>query len=156
MEISTFQNEDDTEGFRLKLPLRLRISKKKTYLAEYKGRQPTDFDSEFLGEGVWQFLMPHGELERFKITAYAIQFGIMDEAANRFVVCAEEYDDVETYNELTARTTNALPGTVTLKYFYMFEDPTEGEIESIPSRARAIKPKSDEGLEVVRLEELDD
>ncbi len=154
LEISTFQNNEDTEGFRLNVAVEITDKQKKTYLVEYKGMQPSDFDSEFTGEGFWTLSMPHGDLERVKITAYAVQFGIMDEAANRFIICVEKYDGVKAYDELTTRTTNAFPGTVTLKYWYMFDDPTEGEIESIPSQARAVK--SVEGLEVVRLENLDD
>lgn len=138
LEINTFQSEDDPgEGFRIHIAVELLDKNKKTYLVEYKGNRPGGVNSEYTGEDYWLFYMPHGELERLKISAYAIRYGFMD--GEEFLVFAEKFDDVKTMEELLERTSTPYSGKARLKHYYMYDDSSQGETESISQNVRSIK-----------------
>jgi hypothetical protein len=137
LEVNTNQNQDDTTGFRIRLAVELTDNKKNRYLVEFTGNAPEGYDSNYEGEDYWQLRMAYGDLGRPKITGFAVQYGIMDGEA--FIPLAEEFDDVKTFDELTKRTTTPFPNQVRLWHYYMFDDQTEGSMESTPSNVRAFK-----------------
>lgn len=140
LEVTTLQNndEEDFEGYRIRMVVELTDKKaKKSYLVDYKANRPSDLDTQYTGEDHWTLYMPHGDLERVKLTGYAIQYGFMD--GEEFVVFGEEFDDVDSLDELLKRTTTPLPGTMRLKHYYMYEDEDEGETESDHSWLRAVR-----------------
>jgi len=142
LEINTFQNEDDDgEGFRMHVVVELKDKAKNLYIADYTANRPGDMDSEYTGEDYWTLLMPHDDLQQVKITGYAVHFGYMDD--EKFILLAEDYDDVKTLNELVERTTNSFPGKLTMKHYYMYEDIDEGVTESISRKLRKIKKKAE-------------
>jgi len=55
----------------------------------------------FTGEEDWEFEIPHGKMEKPKITAYAIQSGVMHN--NKFLPITEDLDDVDSAEEITNR-----------------------------------------------------
>jgi hypothetical protein len=140
LEINTFQNEDDDgEGFRIRVVVELKDKAKNLYIADFTGDRSGDIDSEYTGEDYFRFLMYHEDLLQLKVTGYAIQYGFMDDET--FILLAEDYDDVKTLEELTERTKTPFPGKVVLKHYYMYDDVDAGESESIPQNIRKIRPK---------------
>lgn len=138
LEINTFQSEDDQgDGFRIQIAVELVDKQKNLYIAQFKGNRPGGINSEYTGEDYWLLYMPHGELERLKVSAYAIHYGFMD--GEEFRVFAEEFDGVKTMDELLERTSTPYPGKVRLKHYYMYDDSSRGETESISQSVRNIK-----------------
>lgn len=142
MEINTFQSEDDPvdydmSRFRMRMVVELTDRYKKTYLVRFTGAAPEDYDSEYQGEDYWILSMAYGRFERLKVSAYAIQFGIMDDET--FVPLAEAEDHSEDMRErVRTRTTTLFPGKVYLRHYYMYDDSSEGVTESVPKNIRAI------------------
>lgn len=135
LEINTFQNQDESEGFRMRIVAEVTDKKKNAYLIEYTANQPDGLDSEYTGEAYWTLSAAYGEMDKLTYTGYAIQYGLVDDEEN-FIPLAEEFDDVKTFDELTARTTNMFAGKVRLTHSIMYEDDEEGEIQTT---ARAVK-----------------
>lgn len=138
LEINTFQSDDDKgEGFRIRIVVELIDKEKNLYRVDYTGNRPSGLDSEYTGEDYWQLYMPHGDMERLKVTASAVQYGFMD--GEEFHVFAEDCDGTKTLDELLSRTAVPFPETVRLKHYYMYIDSSRGEEESISRSVRQIK-----------------
>ncbi len=143
LEVNTFQSEDDPDEydmtrFRIRLAVELTDKQKQTYLVQFTGIAPEDFDSEYQGEDYWQLYMAHGDLERLKITGYRVEYGLMD--GDTFVPLAQEEKDSEKMLDgLRQRTTRLFSGKVYLRHYYMYDDSTEGVTESVPRNIRALK-----------------
>jgi hypothetical protein len=128
LEINTFQNEDDREGFRIYIVVELEDKYKTKYLTGFKAAQPGGMSSDYTGEDYWKFYIPHGEMERLKITAYAVLYGIMD--GNQFILLAEDYDGVKSIDEFRGHQYVSFPGKVRLMHCYMYNDSASGDTES--------------------------
>jgi hypothetical protein len=76
--------------------------------------------------------LPHGDLGRLKISAYAIQYGVLDE--DTFILLAEDFDDVESIAALKERSPNLFPNEATLKHYHIYDNGSHEE--SIPSKIR--------------------
>lgn len=147
LEVQTSQAgfEDVVPGFRIHIVAEIIDKAKNAYLVEWTAQQPDGQDSEYIGEDFWQLYIKHEDLEKPKLNAYAVHYGIMDDedgyidASDRYVVIAAEYDDVDSMEELLARTTNTFSGEVFLKHYYLYDDDDEGETESVPDRPRNIR-----------------
>lgn len=128
LEINSYQagRDDAMQGHRISIAVEVTDKAKNTYLATIIADQPAP-ESIYTGEDRWEFRMPEGDLERPKITAYAVQYGIMDE--DTYVILDEDYDDVDSMEELKERTTTPLPGNVVLRNYYTIDDPTQGTTE---------------------------
>lgn len=106
IKFSTYQDEnDDALNFRMRITVELTDKNKKTYFAQMARGQGA-LHEEYTGEDNWEFQIPHGDLERPKVTAYAIQYGVLCDG--EFIPLAEEFDDVKSADEITARTTNRI------------------------------------------------
>ncbi|MBI9020908.1 MAG: hypothetical protein JEZ10_06620 [Verrucomicrobia bacterium] len=137
IEVNTFQDQDEKAGFQIRMVVELTDKQKKTYLVEVAGNQKEGRDSEYTGEDYWELRIPYGDLESVKISGYAIQYGIMDDGT--FVLLAEEFDDVDSIEELKARTSFPFPGRVRLSYSYMYDDAREGEEQTVYEAVKLIK-----------------
>lgn len=143
MEINTFQSEDDIVNydmtrFRMRIVVELMDRNKNTYLVQFMGNAPGDRDSEYAGEDYWNLFMAHGELERLKVSAHYVQYGIMDE--DQFVVLVEDKNKVDAMLErVRDRTTVLFSETVYLRHYYLYEDRAIGTTESTPVNIRRIK-----------------
>ena len=62
---------------------------------------------DYQGEGRWELHMPCGELDKLKVTAYVVQFGVID--ADAFVPLQTECDHVGSYDELMDRAAEEFP-----------------------------------------------
>ena len=119
MEIFFSSDEQGVDGIAFRIAVELTDKKKNTYLAEMTGWH-LEFPNSYSGEGYWTLKMPHGSLERLKITGYAAENGVMD--GKKFVPFNGDYDDVKTYEELTRRTTTPFPEECTLRKTIMVDD----------------------------------
>ena len=138
LEVNTFQDPDRMQlRTCIRIAVELEDRQKNTYVVNFTAMAPDSYDSEYLGEDYWFLYMPYGDMDRLKISASAVQYGVMDEDV--FVPFVSEYDDVETIEELRKRTTTPLPGKVSLKHYYMFDDQVEGSMESILRTLRAVE-----------------
>jgi hypothetical protein len=143
LEVNTFQDSDDPlefdmSLFRIHFVVELTDKQKNTYLVQFKGKPSADYDSEYQGEDYWTLYMPHGDIERLKISGYMVRYGIMDD--DTFVLLAEEEDHSEKMREgVINRTTHLFPGTVRLRHYYMYDDSNDGVTESIPANVKKVK-----------------
>lgn len=143
LEINTFQSEDDIDDydmtrFRMRIVAELTDRNKNTYLVRFTGNAPGERDSEYAGEDYWNLLMAHEDLERLKVTAHYVQYGIMN--GSEFVVLAEEKDKVDAMlARVRARTTKVFQGSVYLRHYYLYNDRVLGTTESSPVNVRRIK-----------------
>jgi hypothetical protein len=82
--------------------------------------------------------MPHGDIERLKISGYMVRYGIMDD--DTFVLLAEEEDHSEKMLEgVKNQTTHLFSGTVRMRHYYMYDDSNDGVTESIPANVKKVK-----------------
>ncbi|OUX37371.1 MAG: hypothetical protein CBE26_03490 [Kiritimatiellaceae bacterium TMED266] len=134
LEINTSRDEDQQTGFQIYTLVEVTDKEKESYLIEYRANQ-AELDSEFTGEEYYELIIPNGEVGRLKVTAYAIQYGITDDEGS-FTMLAEEFDDVESVDELKERTSTRFPEKVTMKHYHIFD--SGGHEESIRSTLRNI------------------
>ena len=129
LKFYTYQNEDDSDEytFRLRVTIELTDKQKNSYCAQM-AREQNSLDSEYTGEDNWKFLLPLGDLERPKVTAYVIQYGI--KMGSEFIVLAEETDDVDTVEDLTERSPTRLEPqnkNAVIEHQHKFRDSDEEE-----------------------------
>jgi len=134
MQFDSYPIDYDMSIFQIHVVVELTDKKKNSYLVEYKGSPNQSHYEEFQdyydGEDYWNLYIPHGDLGNLKVTGYAVHYGVMDE--KKFVLLAEDYDDVETMEELTKRTTTPLTGKVKMKHYFMYNDPDSDDDQSYP------------------------
>jgi hypothetical protein len=109
----------EAEGMKeIRVRVAVELTDKKTkqaYLVKQTGRFADMLDvheGEYEGEGYWELYMPYGDFDKLKITAYVVQFGVMD--GDTFVPFQTECDDVKSYDELIDRTANEFPNSCRL------------------------------------------
>jgi hypothetical protein len=138
LQVNTFQNQDDSSIYRIRLAVELRDKEKKKYIAEFTGDSSGDYDSEYEGEDYWELYMPYEDLEGLNVTAYAVQYGVMD--GETFLPLAEVQKNYEKMMDGIAKeTTSLFPTKVILFHYYMYDDSTDGSTESISQRVKAVK-----------------
>jgi len=143
LEVNTFQSEDDPieydmSRFRMRMVVELTDRQKETYLVRFTGNAPEDYDSEYQGEDYWMLRIAHGSFERLKISAYAIQYGILDDETFISLVEAEDHSE-EMLERVKTGETVLFPGKVYLRHYYMYDDSSEGVTESVPKNIKAVK-----------------
>ncbi|MDD3276108.1 MAG: hypothetical protein PHP93_03545 [Kiritimatiellales bacterium] len=138
LQVNTFQNQDDSSVYRIRFAVELKDKEKKTYIAEFTGAPSGDYDSEYEGEDYWELYMPYEELEGLNVTAYAIQYGVMD--GETFLPLADVQKNYEKMMDgIAKKTTSPFPAKVMLFHYYMYDDSTDGSTESTPQRVKAVK-----------------
>lgn len=143
LEINTFQNKDDPldfgmDRFRIRLVVVLTDKQKTNYLVQFAGSPNSGYDSGYQGEDYWKLYIPHGDLERLKISAFVVQYGIMDDDV--FVPLAEKEDNhADILSGLNERTLEYFPGQIYLRHYYMYDDQAQGSTESVPLNVKAVK-----------------
>ncbi len=127
LKFYTYQNEDDDYNFRMRVTMELTDRSKNTYFAQLMKPRGV-VSAEYTGEDNWKFEVPHGDLERPKVTAYVVQYGI--QLGSEFVVLAEETDDVDTVEELTERSPTRLEQKPAIQHQYSYRDGDDEVIQS--------------------------
>jgi hypothetical protein len=120
MEINFTSKQEGLGDIYVRVAVEVTDKQKETYLVEEAGKYPDDFGNAYAGEGHWKLDIPYGSFRRLKISGYAIEFGLMD--GKEFVPFDADYDDVKTYEELTARTTTPFSGECKFGLTYMVEN----------------------------------
>ena len=95
-----------TYDFRVRVTVELTDKKTSTVAYSQFAREQGGVDKEYTGIDDWQFLVPQGELKRPKVTASVIEYGVMVDG--EFIVLAQDFDHVDTLEELTTRTPQRL------------------------------------------------
>ena len=98
----TYRTHGCTANFVLQATIELTDNRGKgdsVYAILYRPHHKPDID--FTGKEEWEFEIPHGGMKNPKITAYAIQSGIMHNKT--FIPVAEELDDVDSADEIIER-----------------------------------------------------
>jgi hypothetical protein len=131
VEINTFRYEEHQSDFQIYMAVEITDKEKNRYFVEFRGNQG-DLDSAFTGEEYYTLLLPHGDLGRLKVTAYVIQYGVLDKET--FILLAEDFDDVESISELKERSPNLFPNEATLKHYHIYDNGSHEE--SIPFKVR--------------------
>jgi hypothetical protein len=128
LKFYTAQYEDDAEEYEFYISVVVEVTDKKAkkaYLAK-KARLQGAVDTEYNGEDNWEFKIPYANMEKPKITAYVIRYGILND--NEFIPLAIEMDDVDSLEELEARTTEMVERDAVLFHQYNYRDTASGEV----------------------------
>jgi hypothetical protein len=108
LKFYTTQREEYKTAYTFRMRITVELNDKKTSTVGWSqfAREQGELDSEYTGQDNWRFLVPVGNMNRPKVTAYVIQYGVMVDG--EFKVIAEEMDDVDSLDELLERTPNRL------------------------------------------------
>ena len=140
LQFDSYPVDYDMSIFQIHVVVELTDKKKNTYLVEYKGSpiqsHYEEFQDYYDGEDYWNLYVPYGDFEKLKVTGYAVQYEVMDE--KKFVLLAEDYDDVDTMEELTKRTTTPFPNKVSMKHYFMYNDPDSDDDQSYPRKIKNV------------------
>ena len=101
-------------NFRMRVTVELTDKAENTCWAQIN-REQGPVDKEYTGEDVWEFRIPHGEMEKPKVTAYAVQYGILKDG--EFIPVAEKFSKVDTVEEITSKSANRIEFSQTLHYY---------------------------------------
>lgn len=129
LKFHTYQEENDVEKyeFRMRVTVELTDKKKNTVFVQFTKEQGA-VDSEYTGQDNWKFSVPHGGLEKPKLTAYVVQYGVLNEG--EFVVILEETKRVKSLEELTERSPTRHESKMTAQHQYTYRDGKGGDIQS--------------------------
>ncbi|MDH3346317.1 MAG: hypothetical protein OEL75_03955, partial [Kiritimatiellaceae bacterium] len=98
-----FQSRQDPNDSDLKYKMRVtvQLTDKKTKEVVYAqtSHNPRSVGPDYAGYTEWAFEIPFGNLKKPKLTAYAIEFGFIEDS--HFVPVGVDYDDVECAEEIT-------------------------------------------------------
>lgn len=125
LKFYTYQDEDSVEDYTFYVKVTVEFTEKKTkksYYAQF-ARTQGSVESEYTGEDNWEFVVAQGDLEKPKVSAYVVQYGILVD--KKFIVIVEEMDDVDSLEELTTRTSDKLVQKPRILHQYNFRDSNE-------------------------------
>ena len=139
---STYQSENDKYNFQVRVTIELTEKKsKEKYLAQLVQSQGAvhlkDTGNEYTGDDNWRFELLKGGLDRPKVTAYAIQYGVL--SGEKFVILAEEFDDVDSLAELLERTPTFVKETPVIKHQYAYLEPEDVEVDDSEDGAYSVE-----------------
>jgi len=124
LKFYTSQYEDDELVYRVRVTMEITDKDDNIYFARL-AREQGPLHPDYIGEDRWAFQVPHGDLKRPKLTAYAIQYGFFKDGI--LVPLAEEFDDVDSVDEIMERAeAGRLDMQITL-HTYQFRNEGAGE-----------------------------
>lgn len=103
VKFHTYQDERDDLMYRMRVTIELIDKNDQTCFGQLMV-PPRPYPTGYTGESDWEFQIPHGDMKRPKINAYAIQYGFIEDGT--FVPVAEDFDDVESPEEIVNRNDN--------------------------------------------------
>lgn len=130
IKLYTYQDEDDEFNFQMRVTVEVTDKSKNTYSVQLV-REQGEVDTEYTGEDNWEFQIPHGDLEWPKLTAYAIEYGILHEGT--FVSLTEKLDDVDSADEIKERSPALLEEKTISKHSYSYRESGDEESEVLQS-----------------------
>lgn len=130
IKFHTYQDERDKDlNFRMRVTVEMTDKSDQTCFAQIN-REQGAVHEEYTGEDDWEFQLPYGDLERPKVSAYAIQYGIFD--AGQFIPVVEAFKNCDSAEEITARTACRANFSQTLHY-YWFRNLDDEVVSSNPN-----------------------
>jgi hypothetical protein len=125
LKFYTYQDEDDAEKYTFYMRVTVEMTDKKTGTICYAqfAREQGPVDPEYTGEDNWQFVVSQGDMQRPKVTAYAVQYGVIVDGKPVFI--AEELDDVDSVDEIIERTPTRLDQKPQILHQYSYRDSDE-------------------------------
>ncbi|MBL7016268.1 MAG: hypothetical protein ISR84_01785 [Kiritimatiellales bacterium] len=127
-EVSTSQDERDTDGLYLRVTVELKHGSGEKLCAQLIRQQCDVTTEEYAGRDQWEFYIPHGELKRPRIDAYVVEYGLMD--GENFVPVATRTDDADDVNEIIENCSNKIAeDQLQMKHSYVYRDGDE-ELDS--------------------------
>ncbi len=126
----TYQDERDKGlNFRVRVTVEMTDKSGSSCFAQLN-REQGPLHEEYTGEDDWEFYIPHGSMERPKVTAYAIQYGILEDGS--FIPVVEKLSKVDSVDEITKRTSCRAEFTKTL-HSYKYRNLDEEIVSSNPN-----------------------
>lgn len=98
----TSQKDDLKYKFVAKVFVEMEDKKTKTSCHAQAVKVKPGTGPDYNGTDRWRVLIPYGEMKRPKVSAYVVQYGVMD--GGKFVLVTEDMDDVDSVDELLERT----------------------------------------------------
>lgn len=107
LKFHTYQDERDSQyDFRIRVTVELTDKEEKIYAGQLLSPQG-GVPKEYTGEDDWEFQISHGELDRPKMTAYAIEYGIFQQKT--FIPVAAELKKAESADKIMKRSSGRVP-----------------------------------------------
>lgn len=119
MKINTYQDKRDDYNFRMRVTMQLTDKNGQVRFAQYNRERGTVND-DYTGEDQWEFWLPEGDLYRPKVTAYAIQYGVLEDGV--FVPVAEKFSKVDSVEEITSGDATRIEFSKTLHSYSYTQD----------------------------------
>lgn len=117
----SYQDQDTEYTYRVRLTVEIEDKEDNLYFAQY-ARLQGSVNEEYTGEDNWEFDIDTSMLERPKVTAYAVEYGVLIDG--EFIVLDLQVDDVDTPEEILERATERLSG-VEARHRYNYDDGDE-------------------------------
>jgi len=123
-KFNTSQYEMDKDDFHIRVTLEIKANGKLVYAQQLRQRRNIT-STEYIGQDRWEFHIPHGESAMPRITAYVIEYGIMDEGT--FIPVAIETMNAETADEIVKRCSSGIEENTRLKHAYIYLNDVEDD-----------------------------
>lgn len=128
-KLSTYQDERKKDlNFRMRVTVQMTDKADNTCYAQIN-REQGPVDLEYTGEDTWEFHIPHGEMDKPKVTAYAIQYGIFKDGV--FIPVVEKLENVDSVEQITSKSACRVEFAKTLHYYY-YRNSDEERVSSTP------------------------
>jgi hypothetical protein len=131
LKFNTSQYEMDKESFYLRVTVEIKANGNLVYDQQMRQRKKIP-NTEYIGQDRWEFHIPYGDYTMPRITAYVIEYGVMDD--EKFLPVAVETSKAETPDEIIKRCSSRIEQNTQLKHAYIYLNDTgdndDEEIES--------------------------
>jgi hypothetical protein len=98
----TYQDERDKDlNFRVRVTIEMTDKAGQTCFAQLN-REQGSVHEDYTGEDDWEFQISHGDLDKPKVSAYVVQYGILENGT--FIPVSEKLWKVDSVDEITKRT----------------------------------------------------
>jgi hypothetical protein len=109
LEVVFSSENDGVEDILVRVAVEMTDRKTKQVYLAGKTRKFGQMPRNYRGEGLWYFTVPYGNFDRLKMTAYVVEFGVLD--GDEFVPFLTECDHAESFDELTGRKAQTFPNS---------------------------------------------
>jgi hypothetical protein len=129
VKFNTYQDKRDIVDLTMRVTIELADKDGQTCFAQLSHNQGSR-DTEYTGEDGWEFRIPHGELEDAKLSAYVIDYGILQDGV--LTTVAKKLYKVKSVDEITTRV-SCRNVTGKALHYYWYEDGDGNPVSSNPN-----------------------
>jgi hypothetical protein len=126
LKFNTSQYESEKIRFYIRVTVEMKANGNLVYAQQIR-RKGDITNTEYIGQDRWEFYIPLGEYSSSRITAYVIEYGIMDN--ERFISVATATSRVKSREEIIERCQVQIEDNVELKHAYVYRDESLEEEE---------------------------